>query len=135
MSSITVKAPNEQYSGTVAGVTFTNGEAKADDEKHGAALAYFRRAGYVVGSPSKEQAERLDALTPDVDRNAEAPQTFPGEGEGERSRVDVAVPPYSGPGSGIEEWKRFAKLQDRTVDLTGLSRDDIIALSRQRSWA
>jgi hypothetical protein len=41
----TVRAPNTAHNGTTAGVRFTAGVGRTDSP---AALAYFRKAGYVV---------------------------------------------------------------------------------------
>lgn len=50
MATITVRAPVRDFKGVVAGVVFTGGVATVDDEKHAAAVAYFRRKGYRFGA-------------------------------------------------------------------------------------
>jgi len=48
MAEFKVTAPDEGFSGQVAGVSFTKGTATVDSAGNRAALAYFRRRGYTV---------------------------------------------------------------------------------------
>lgn len=52
MAEYRVTAPDPSFSGTVAGVVFSQGSATVPDDKK-AALAYFRRRGYKVESASE----------------------------------------------------------------------------------
>lgn len=60
-----ITAPNEKYTGDVAGVHFVAGQAVTDDP---AALAYCRSAGYTI-EPTDDQADEAPA--------AEAPNLTP----------------------------------------------------------
>lgn len=51
----TIKAPVAGFSGRRAGVVFVDGEAQSDDE---AALAYFRRHGYIIGDEQDESGPK-----------------------------------------------------------------------------
>lgn len=53
---LTINSPEPEFSGEVAGVAFTRGEATLDPAVHAAALAYFRRRGYRVTEAEPEQA-------------------------------------------------------------------------------
>lgn len=44
----TVHAPEKDFSGEVAGVSFSKGKAEVDAKEQAAALAYFQRKGYAV---------------------------------------------------------------------------------------
>lgn len=46
----TVRTPNPAFTGTRGGVVFVDGVGETDDP---AALAYFGRAGYTIGSAAK----------------------------------------------------------------------------------
>lgn len=62
MATKKVYAPNGAYSGKVAGVKFTKGEAEVDLTQNVAAASYFRRRGYGIGKPVEEaDAESVDA--------------------------------------------------------------------------
>ncbi|OKJ98863.1 hypothetical protein [Amycolatopsis sp. CB00013] len=55
-----IETPVADYAGTVAGVRFTAGRGKTDDEN---AVAYFQRHGYTV-TPAEGEVESAE---PDVD--------------------------------------------------------------------
>ena len=46
-----VYAPNREYAGVAAGIQFAKGVAEVDEASNQGAMAYFRRAGYGIGSP------------------------------------------------------------------------------------
>ncbi|MES2211208.1 MAG: hypothetical protein V4515_13670 [Chloroflexota bacterium] len=48
MALVKVTTPVPDYSGSVGGVHFADGQALVDDEAHEAELGYFRRSGYTV---------------------------------------------------------------------------------------
>lgn len=58
----TVTAPAAGFSGDIAGVVFRDGTAVAEDGRHKAALAYFRRRGYTVEPESAPEpvTEQVD---------------------------------------------------------------------------
>ncbi|MFY7065992.1 hypothetical protein ACOQFV_09035 [Nocardiopsis changdeensis] len=60
MAEFKVTAPDEGFSGEVAGVVFSKGAATVDSDDNRAALAYFRRRGYKVegGEQPKRTASR-----------------------------------------------------------------------------
>jgi hypothetical protein len=55
MANKTIKTPVEGFNGIVAGVAFTDGVGKTDDE---AAIAYFERQGYEVAGDVSDDTER-----------------------------------------------------------------------------
>ncbi len=55
MAKKTIKAPNEAFTGSVAGVRFEDGVGHTDDEN---AIAYFERQGYEVAGHVEEEADR-----------------------------------------------------------------------------
>lgn len=61
MATKTIKAPNEKFSGLVAGVHFVDGVGKTDDK---VAIAYFERQGYGVGDEPSEKPGDPDAKYP-----------------------------------------------------------------------
>lgn len=48
---VKVYAPNKAYAGAVGTIQFRDGQAEVDEGTQGAALAYFRKAGYGIGEP------------------------------------------------------------------------------------
>lgn len=56
MALVRVTTPVPDYSGSVGGVVFANGEALVDDEVYGAELGYFARSGYIVHENVEEVA-------------------------------------------------------------------------------
>lgn len=70
MSEINIYAPRKDFTGVVGGVGFINGRAVADEKKHAAALAYFRRAGYAIGSPAPAEDQDVETVT-DPDDSAQ----------------------------------------------------------------
>lgn len=56
----TITTPAAGFSGDIAGVMFSDGSAVADDTRHKAALAYFRRRGYTVEPESGPEPEQDD---------------------------------------------------------------------------
>lgn len=61
MAKKTIKAPNEAFTGSVAGVRFEDGVGHTDDEN---AIAYFERQGYGVSSEPAKQPGDPDAKYP-----------------------------------------------------------------------
>ncbi|WKD36508.1 hypothetical protein [Streptomyces xanthophaeus] len=60
---IIVNSPEPRFSGDIAGVVFTNGEARIDSAAgHEAALAYFRRRGYSVAEVEPEPVDEAPAV-------------------------------------------------------------------------
>lgn len=57
MGSFKITAPAADFSGEVVGVHFVRGVGTATDDTDGAALAYFRRRGYVVERADEPAAE------------------------------------------------------------------------------
>lgn len=96
-----VSTPVPDYSGSVGGVHFANGQALVDDEQHAAELDYFRRSGYVV-----------EEAAADVVADVEA-----------ESDVDDAEP-QPAKNASTETWRAWA------VDHGGMSAEDAGALSR-----
>ena len=54
MAELRVFSPSRGFSGVVAGVTFSGGAGVVDEEAQAAALAYFRRKGYKIGTAPKD---------------------------------------------------------------------------------
>jgi len=50
MAKIKVKAPQKDFTGTVAGVDFVKGEGTVDTAEQLSAIHYFKRHGFEVGS-------------------------------------------------------------------------------------
>jgi hypothetical protein len=61
MALVKVSTPVPDYSGSVGGVHFANGQALVDDEAHAAEVGYFRRSGYTV----EDAAEAAPAVEDD----------------------------------------------------------------------
>lgn len=59
----TVEAPNREFAGTVAGVSFKDGTATTEDSR---ALAYFRRKGYTVNGETQGTVEESAVDARDV---------------------------------------------------------------------
>lgn len=59
--TVKIYAPNEQYTGTVAGVAFAKGVAEVDEENTGR-IDYFRRKGYGVGEKPGSEAGIADNI-------------------------------------------------------------------------
>ncbi|WP_449278001.1 hypothetical protein [Leucobacter sp. GX24907] len=65
-----IQAPVKGFTGTVAGVSFTNGAGTTDDPR---ALAYFERQGYsITAGEGKEQAPKKPAAKKPAAKPAEA---------------------------------------------------------------
>lgn len=50
-----IKSPNQEYTGTSAGVTFVNGVGNTDNEN---LIKWFRDRGYEVEEDSEEKAKK-----------------------------------------------------------------------------
>ena len=50
-----IKSPNQEYTGTSAGVTFVNGVGNTDNEN---LIEWFRERGYEVEEDSEEKAKK-----------------------------------------------------------------------------
>nr|DAI40704.1 MAG TPA: hypothetical protein [Caudoviricetes sp.] len=50
-----IKSPNQEYTGTSAGVTFVNGVGNTDNEN---LIEWFRGRGYEVEEDSEEKAKK-----------------------------------------------------------------------------
>lgn len=57
-----VKTPNVEFTGTRAGVAFSNGVGQTDDD---AALVSFRRHGYIIEDAKDSDEDPLGKLTID----------------------------------------------------------------------
>lgn len=73
-----IKAPNKQYTGISAGVSFINGVGECDDLER---LKWFERSGYNV-----EEVVEQDKKEPDV------PPTAPAKPEGSEPAPDPDSP-------------------------------------------
>jgi hypothetical protein len=67
MALVKVSTPVPDYSGSVGGVHFADGQALVDDETFEAELGYFRRSGYTVEPVEVETKDKPAARSP---RNA-----------------------------------------------------------------
>lgn len=61
----TVKSPDPEFSGEVAGVGFLNGSGQVEDSNR-AALAYFARRGYSVDRTPDAPSEPVEVAADDV---------------------------------------------------------------------
>lgn len=95
MATITVRAPVRDFKGVVAGIVFTGGVATVDDEKHAAAVAYFRRKGYQLGE--EEPADETPA--PDT---GDEPEAIESGGHGLTDKTPVAEVRAHAEGLGID---------------------------------
>lgn len=69
---LTITSPEPGFSGEIAGVVFAKGAATLDAAVHVAALAYFRRRGYLVAEVEPEQVDEAPvAVAP-----TEPPEVF-----------------------------------------------------------
>lgn len=138
----TIYSPVEGYSGTVAGVVFDDGKAETDDE---AALAYFRRHGYGIGSPPEaEETEPTeppepvvttttlrDAASPDTPEEPVKPEggTEP-QPEGDvEAHPNVELPSVEQPNRSASkaDWVDYAVSQGASRDdADDMTRDDLI---------
>lgn len=91
---LTVNSPEPEFSGEVAGVAFTKGEATLDATVHATALAYFRRRGYRVTEAEPEPADEApaaaDAFDPAEHTVADVLAYLADADEDERARVLAA---------------------------------------------
>ena len=55
-----IKSPNQEYTGTSAGVTFVNGVGNTDNEN---LIEWFRERGYEVEEDSEEKAKKPNIVT------------------------------------------------------------------------
>lgn len=63
MAKTKIETPVKDFTGTVAGVTFADGEGETDDPT---ALAYFKRHGYKVGGKQSEKPQGTPETTPET---------------------------------------------------------------------
>lgn len=74
---LTITSPEPGFSGEVAGVIFAKGEATLDAAVHVAALAYFRRRGYLVAEVESEQVGEASVVVEPAAPEPVEPESTP----------------------------------------------------------
>lgn len=119
MADKTIKAPNEKFSGIVAGVHFTDGVGKTSDEN---AIAYFERQGYEVAGDVSDEVERKYPLGDPSDKWTKAELLAYAEDRGIQLEADVktkdqiwaAIKPGGTPYKGVTTPEGQALVNDAT---------------------
>lgn len=89
-----VTTPVTGFTGTVVGVTFTNGAGETDDPQ---ALAYFTRHGYTLGGGKTDKPEPVetdpepDVLDDDTAADEENPVVMPAGNASKQAWSDYAL--------------------------------------------
>ncbi|GAA1642576.1 hypothetical protein GCM10009700_31750 [Brevibacterium sanguinis] len=128
-----VTTPVQGYTGTVAGVVFSDGQGRTDDP---AALAYFERHGYRVTDEEPDPTGDDDSTDGDetgtdettATGDADAPMDAAGTDDDGDSDEEEHTGPAVKPGgnSSTQAWRDYALATGRSEEeLEGLSRNEI----------